>query len=194
MPSVFNYTISGDFPNGLSQAQFEQEILDETGITTLLLGVTVIDDEDVVVEFISDLSLAEEALLQDIVDNHIPTDPGDPVSSTSSLVTYNILTDKYRAIDTTFRTISRFSWLNSRYNTFTEGKVIINVDIFGNNMDVRLYDGSTSLGSLIASTSGIKTFNITIPNSDKLLELQIKKASDGGVDPEIKTGVLEFIS
>lgn len=70
--TTYTYSLSSDFPGNITPHLLREEILGNPGITTVFNYIQV-DNDDVKIVFLLNLSGAEEAVLDTIVDSHIPT-------------------------------------------------------------------------------------------------------------------------
>ena len=75
MATKYTYSLSGDFTSGLNSAQFHQEIVNDTTITTTLDGVNTQND---IVDVVFDSALSvpiETDQLDALVVAHVPETP-----------------------------------------------------------------------------------------------------------------------
>jgi hypothetical protein len=92
------------------------------------------------------------------------------------------------AYTTYYKSPITFAWKNSEYSSYTNGRVIFEAETVNRGLDIRVYDitNNASLGNHTTIThSGYYSFSISNPGTDARIEFQIKKDSDGGVDPRI---------
>jgi hypothetical protein len=186
------YVISVVFPDGLELGQLQSIIVTE--MTTPLFGLFR-DQTNLTIRFLMALSPQELAILADIIDNYI-FQPQPILNPTGSVVVYELNNLIYRASTSSFTTIGQMPWDNTRYSRYTNATIIILATIFDINLEWRIFDviNLVVLGGGIIALSGTTTAAITNPTTSGLLELQIRKVSIGGQDPEISTVSVEFIN
>jgi hypothetical protein len=91
------------------------------------------------------------------------------------------------AVQTTYTTVAYFPFDFSAYGSATTFTVTLYFVYNNRALSIQIYDGASSIGSATGlATTGIQTFSVTVPGSDKLLEIQILKASAGGSNPVIR--------
>lgn len=97
---------------------------------------------------------------------------------------FSIISAQVQAISTTLITVGYFAWDDSQYGAATTRTIIIWADASGTRgLDIDIYDGSSTLGSLsIASGTGagIQTFTFSDPGGDNRLEIRVAKDLPGG--------------
>jgi len=71
MTIIYTKSLSTDFENNFNSRQFHNEIIEESGITTLFVGINISGD-DISLVFESTLSTEEEILFNNLVDSHNP--------------------------------------------------------------------------------------------------------------------------
>lgn len=116
--------------------------------------------------------------------------------ATNVLASYTLLDVKAIANSTDWTPINEFSWLNSRYNTYTSGTVVTRVTIYNRNVNIRLRDitNNVTLGQVLnLGVSGSLSFPVSNPISDATLQLQISKVGVSGSNPEVHGAQLEYI-
>lgn len=99
------------------------------------------------------------------------------------------------ATGTSYTTVAYFPFDFSAYGTATTFTVTLYLVYSDRALSIQVYDGASSIGSAagLAST-GIHTFAVTTPGSDKLLEIQILKASAGGSNPAVRAVTFDLSS
>ncbi len=118
----------------------------------------------------------------------------NPGASTSR-PTYSLFNGLATATGIEWKTIAYFTWSMSRYGTYSNGVLIFYTKILGTNLDVRLFDSTNSVilcSDLNISTDGTRLVSVTNPTSDAVIQLQIRKSTDGGLPPEISGVTLEY--
>ena len=121
------------------------------------------------------------------------------VLPTSKLATYTLFERNITVSNiVNFVTISYFPWLNSRYNGYTNGVLVLYVKIVDKDIELRFRDVTNGVtlhspDPFLFTTSGSKIILLNAnPISDASIELQVRKTSAGGVNPEILGCVLEY--
>lgn len=112
-------------------------------------------------------------------------------------VTYPMTTQRVDASAPVWISIAYFPWLNSRYSTFINGRLIYRVVIPGTRtLDIRVQDttAATTLGSdLAVAASGWRSVAVNNPVGDAQVEIQVRRSVAGvGAFPQIYGIVLEF--
>lgn len=115
----------------------------------------------------------------------------------SSRITYALQPmGESEAINTTYTTIARFTWLNSLYSGYSSGSLIYEVVIGDRNLDIRIRDttnASTVVEETNVSTSSFREVTGFVnPVSNASLELQIRKTQESGTNPIIRGIQLEW--
>lgn len=86
-------------------------------------------------------------------------------------------------------------WVHSRNGSYKNAVLIANVIYQDRGLDIRVFDtvNVTVLGELTGVTSsGTIVIPLTLPSSNTVIELQIKKSSKGGKSPVVETAQYEF--
>ncbi len=76
---------------------------------------------------------------------------------------------------TTYTTISYFTWNQTEFSSFANGKLVFNITV-GSSVSVRLYDGLVTYATGTYNVTGFYTLNITNPVANTVLLLQVMKA------------------
>lgn len=110
---------------------------------------------------------------------------------------FTLSTIRIDAINTTFDTILYFPWKASEFTGFTNGKIVIHVKIVDRSLEIRAINSlENSLLGIHSdiNISGSYSFSIANPGTDGLIEIQVRKLVDGGIDPRIYGVVLKYDS
>ena len=93
-----------------------------------------------------------------------------------------------------FTPLAYFSWDNSEYSSYTDGRVTFNAEIGDQEVTMRLFDvtGAVVLGSLTTTGSGAYTFPVASPVADSRLILQMQHDNTGVVEPMVFGTTLSF--
>ncbi len=120
-------------------------------------------------------------------------------NSSNNTIAITLVAGQAMAIDTTYTSIACMPWLDARYNNYTNGTIILHVNIVNRDLFVRLQDitNNVTLGELIITSTGSNSsssnlFTVINPSSDAQIELQIKKSISGGINPRIYGILLEY--
>lgn len=120
-------------------------------------------------------------------------------ASTSSLGrrTYTLANNRINVTNPNYITVGYFAWKNSRYSAYTSGALVYSVTIGNRNMDIRLRNiaaGTNVIETLGVSATAVRvdTASFTNPVVDTVIELQVRKASAGGVNPVVDGVQLEW--
>ena len=190
----YTYNIAATFPGGLELGQLQTLILEDPSITTGLVGLTS-DTVDLVITFTGALSGPELAALGSVIAAYTFVTQPTTVPN-GSMVQIDINNMIYRANTTAFRTIGQMAWVDDRYRRYQNPVAIVLATVYDRDLEWMLYDtvAAVSLGSSIITGSGTWVVGFVIPTGDTIIELQIRKTSLGGQDPEISSVVLEFVN
>lgn len=82
---------------------------------------------------------------------------------------------------------SWFAWLDSEYGSYSTGKIVLNPELLGTNVNVRVYNATaaTVLGSAALTVDGPQDFSFTLPVADAKLDFQVQKATNNNLLPII---------
>ncbi len=94
-----------------------------------------------------------------------------------------------------FAPIGYFPWLNSLYETYTNGLIVYRTQITDRSLDIRLQDttNAITLGSASAAVTGSYSFPVTNPPTDATVELQVQWSGVGATNPNMLGVNLEYI-
>ena len=117
-------------------------------------------------------------------------------STSTTRIAYPVLTLEAAGSSTTYTTVAYFSWVDARYSGYTQGRVIYEATIGNRNLDIRLRD-TTNAATIYENTAIAASafFNEAIsanPTANGRIELQVRKAANGGVNPTVTGFQLEF--
>jgi hypothetical protein len=110
-------------------------------------------------------------------------------------IAYVVETTQTSATTTTYETFCYFIWNNSNYSSYTNGILLFETTISDRNLDIRIRDttNSVTLGETFGiSLNGFYALTLTNPSSDARIEIQIRKASSGGTNPNIVGATLQY--
>ena len=114
------------------------------------------------------------------------------------LATYTLLKDQVKVSNPMYVPIAYFPWLNSRYSGYTNGTLVLRLNITNRNLELRLRDVTNGVtlhaaDPVVLSSSGTVSILLNSnPASDASVELQVRKSLGGGTNPEILGCVLEY--
>ncbi len=189
------YTIPGDFNNGLKISQLTNEITQNIGIVTNLLGITR-EDTQVYIIFISSITAPEKIILDSIVALHIPNIIVDALPGVGALIRFITIFNPTSPLSNNYTTIASNLWNQDRYNNFDDtGKVIFTSTVTDNPLEIRIWDtvNMTSLGYYQSNGSESAIFSINRPISNTEIEIQIKKTNNSGITPVLVSIAIEYI-
>lgn len=91
--------------------------------------------------------------------------------------------------------IGYFPWLNSLYETYTNGLIVYRTQITDRSLDIRLQDttNAITLGSATAVTTGSYSFPVINPTTDATVELQVQWSGVGATNPNMLGVNLEYV-
>ncbi len=122
-------------------------------------------------------------------------------NSSSNTIGFTLVAGQAMATSTTYITVACIPWLDARHNNYTNGVIILHINIVNRDLSIRLQDitNNVTLGELITTNTNTNTnssssqsFTVINPTSDARVELQIKKSSSGGTNPRIYGILLEY--
>lgn len=118
-------------------------------------------------------------------------------NSGNNTIGITLVAGQAMATSITYTAVACMPWLDARYNNYSNGTVILHVNIVNRGLSVRLQDitNNVTLGELIITSinsSSSKSFIVINPSSDARVELQIKKSIPGGKNPRIYGILLEY--
>lgn len=119
------------------------------------------------------------------------------VASTGNNIAYQIVNMIFSTAGAGYTAIGYFPWSNTRHSAYTNGAVTYRTVVSNRNLNVRFRDvtNGVTLGSDLGVTTtagSTRTFTVINPTSDAQVELQIQKATPGGVNPQIFGAILEY--
>lgn len=188
MSSTYNYSLSGDFSNGLRNDQLHFEIVSNIIITKTLEAINTHDD-DVNIVFSSILTTSEKTELDNIISNHnpLPIVQFSPLTRIFSFIPLSIVSISYQ-------TISTFLY-NGVINEGAISKFILYAK--GQNYNIRIRDDTNNL-TIAEETFTNTSFSIieltnisNLPIGQALFEIQVKKNNLLHANPEVKTIQIE---
>lgn len=113
-----------------------------------------------------------------------------------SRISYPLIPFKIIADSTAYKTVGYFIWNQSRYSNYSNGTMLFETVVVDRNLDLRLRDTTnlaTVAESLAMTISGfVLNSSFTNPTANARLEVQVRKASSGGTNPEIYAVALEW--
>lgn len=115
-----------------------------------------------------------------------PGQPGQPGPPGSSVRSYTLASNRIIVNTTTFETIACFPWMTSVFNTYTNVYCVFNVLVMGSaNVELRILDGATTIGTIMTTGTNSYTIPITIiPTTNTHLDIQVRKLVSA-TSPEI---------
>jgi hypothetical protein len=98
-----------------------------------------------------------------------------------------------------FKPIFYFPWIQTEFNQFSNGKVIFGAIVANRGVIMRVFNrvtGSTLGETSVIDKTGTHILNIANPDFDVegIIEIQLKKSEDGGINPQLCGVILKFDS
>jgi hypothetical protein len=113
------------------------------------------------------------------------------LATASSKWTYSLINTNISATSTTYTDAAYFNFDFTEHGTATVATIRFYAIVSGRNLDVEIFDGTSSIGSLTGtSATGHYSFTFTVPGSNKLLQLRVRKVGSGGTSPSIRSALL----
>lgn len=190
----YNYDCMTTFPGGLELGQLQTLVINDPGITTLLLGLSR-NATDLTLTFQNSLSIPEQTALDLIINSYI-FKPQPIINPTGSIAPYFLTNNTYTVGTTTFQPIGQMTWIDSRYCRYTNAVLVATATIYDRNLEWLLQDDGTLavLGTGIITNSGPLSYSFVVPNDTTTISLQIRKTALGGRNPDLSVAVLEFVN
>jgi hypothetical protein len=111
-------------------------------------------------------------------------------------VAYPMVTQQLDVGNTSWVTVGYFPWLDSRYSTFTSGRLVYRVVVPGTRqLDIRVRDttSAATLGSdLAVAASGWRSVAVSNPVGAAQIEIQVQRTAGAGGFPQVFGIMLEF--
>lgn len=110
------------------------------------------------------------------------------ITTSPQMWTFQPVTMPYAATSTSYQSIGTYAFDLPSLSPVISFMVTYYVTYVDNALDIQIWDGSASIGAdTSVAVSGIRSFSVTVPVVDKLLEVRIKKAALGGTSPIVNS-------